>query len=350
MSALATGCTIVLYDGSPFKPSEWILWDLADRLGVTRFGTSAKYLQSMEEMRIHPRERFQLPHLRDIYSTGSVLRPESFDFVYQHIKSDICLGSITGGTDIVSLFAGHCHLLPVYRGEIQCRCLGMAVECWDDQSSAASGGDGGAEGKSVYGQSGDLVCRRPFPCMPVFFWGDDPVKRTKYTGAYFDHYPHVWYHGDYLLINPHTGGLIMLGRSDGTLKPAGVRFGSAELYNVIDRHFSAEVADSLAVGQRRPQDTDERVVLFLKMQPGNLFDAALVGRVKSIIRQQLSPRHVPAVILPVAEIPYTVNGKKVEIAVKKIISGQTYVPSGTLSNPECLKLYEQAASGPDLSG
>lgn len=289
VSALAIGCTLVLYDGSPFKPHDWVLWELAERLKVSRFGTSAKYLQTMQELGVHPIERFKLLNLKDVYSTGSVLRPESFDFVYEKIKADICLGSITGGTDIVSLFAGHSHWLPVNRGEIQCRCLGMAVEAWEDY------------GKPVWGKSADLVCVKPFPCMPVCFWNDDE-KRSKYTDAYFSHFPGYWYHGDYLIINKDTQGLVMLGRSDGTLKPAGVRFGSAEIYNVVET-FTGLIADSLAVGQRRQQDNDERVVLFVKMCPGKEFNAELVGKIKSLIRQQLSPRHVPAFILPISEIP-----------------------------------------------
>lgn len=327
VSGLTVGCTIFLYDGSPFKPNPEILWELAERFKFTRFGTSAKYLQSMEQMSIIPAGKYNLDNLKDIYSTGSPLKPESFDFVYNHIKKDVCLGSITGGTDIVSLFAGHNRNLPVYRGEIQCVCLGMAVECWVD-------------GKKTESSSGDLVCTRPFPCMPVYFWGDE--KNEKYRDAYFSTYPGVWYHGDYVYINPKTGGVIMLGRSDGTLKPAGVRFGSAELYNVLDTFKDNIIEDSLAVGQKRPQDDDERVILFIKMVPGKQFDEELVKKLKVHIRKELSPRHVPAFIIPIDDIPYTINGKKVEVAVKKIVSGikLTSSSSSTLANPESLKLYE----------
>lgn len=324
VSALAVGCTIVLFDGSPFKPDADILWQLAEKHGFTKFGTSAKYIQSLEEMKIHPIEKFKLEKLNEIYSTGSPLAGASYDFVYKNIKSDICLASITGGTDIVSLFAGHNHTLPVYRGEIQARCLGMAVESWVDMN------------KPVYGESGDLVCKKPFPCMPVSFWNDE--SKAKYREAYFSNYEHVWYHGDYLWINPNTFGVVMLGRSDGTLKPAGVRFGSAEIYNVVDK-FNEFVADSIVVGQKRPEDNDERVVLFLKMKEGCEFNKDLVDKIKVKIRTELSPRHVPAVILPIAEIPYTINGKKVEVAVKKIVSGISVTPSATLVNPDCLKLY-----------
>ena len=324
VSGLAVGCTIVLFDGSPFKPHPWILWDLAQELGFTKFGTSAKYLQSLQEMKIYPNEKHTLPRLNEMYSTGSPLTPESFEYVYTHIKKDICLASITGGTDIISLFCGHNHTYPVHQGEIQCRCLAMAVEAWS------------SDRRPVYGESGDLVCTKPFPSMPVYFWNDK--DRNKYSEAYFSNYKGVWYHGDYVWINPNTKGIVMLGRSDGTLKPAGVRFGSAELYNIVEK-YKGIVADSLAVGQRRPQDTDERVVLFLKMCEGQSFGQEIVDRLKADIRKQLSPRHVPAFILPIADIPYTINGKKVEVAVKKLLSGQQVVASGTLSNPESLDLY-----------
>ncbi|KAI9591080.1 hypothetical protein BDF19DRAFT_456358 [Syncephalis fuscata] len=297
VAGLATGCTIVLYDGSPFKPSPDVLWSLAEDLGVTMFGTSAKYIQALQDA-----NTIQLDRLRSIFSTGSPL-------------------SITGGTDICSTFATGCNALPVYRGEIQCRALGMSIQAWAGQD------------KPVFGQSGDLVCTRPFPCMPVKFWNDK--NNMKYRAAYFDVYPGIWYHGDFIWISPVTGGIVMLGRSDGTLNPAGVRFGSAELYNIVDTFL--EVEDSLAVGQK--MGDDERVCLFLKMNQGHTMTKELIDRLTADIRRQLSPRHVPAVILSVADIPYTVNGKKVEIAIKRIISNIPYTPSGTLANPECLDLY-----------
>ncbi|KAK9709369.1 hypothetical protein K7432_009073 [Basidiobolus ranarum] len=321
VAGLSLGCTVVLYDGSPFKPGPESLWQMVDTFGITAFGTSAKYIQSLQDVNFKPNEHFNLSTLHSLYSTGSPLKPESFDYAYRHIKSDLCLGSITGGTDICSLFAGTNTATPVYRGEIQTRCLGMAIEAWD-----------GPE-KPVYGQSGDLVCIKPFPCMPVYFWNDE--DGSKYKSAYFDNYDGVWYHGDFVYINASTGGVIMLGRSDGTLNPAGIRFGSAEIYNIVDNFV--EVEDSLVVGQK--QDVDERVVLFLKMASGYEFNEDLISRLKMKIRQQLSARHVPAVFLTTQEIPHTVNGKKVEIAVKRIISGQKYIPSGTLANPECLQSY-----------
>ncbi|KAJ2785258.1 hypothetical protein GGI15_001978 [Coemansia interrupta] len=303
VGALSVGTALVLYEGSPFKPAVGTLWELVDSLGVTAFGTSAKYIQTLEDLDYRPREHNRLDTLKAIYSTASPLKPNSFDFVYEHIKADVCLSSITGGTDICSLFCGANTSLPVYRGEVQTRGLGMAIECWTSNNNPA------------VGESGDMVCVKPFPCMPVFFWGDGGNKR--YRSAYFDHYPHVWYHGDYMIIDKVTGGVHMLGRSDGTLNPAGVRFGSAELYNIVDTY--PEIADSLVVGQR--QGVDERVLMFLQMADGHELTAEVVKRISAHIRSQLSPRHVPALILEVkGGIPYTVNGKKVEIAVKKLVS------------------------------
>ncbi|CAG8493099.1 1411_t:CDS:2 [Diversispora eburnea] len=315
ISGLSIGCTIVLYDGSHFIPGPSVLWKLVEQERLTIFGTSAKYIQSLQDVKYYPKKSHNLESLRIIFSTGSPLNPENFDFVYELIKKDILLGSIT---DICSLFCGHNAALPVYRGEIQCICLGMKIEAWDGET--------------------DLVCTKPFPAMPIYFYNDDE-NHTKYTKAYFSNYSSIWYHGDFIWINPNTQGVIMLGRSDGTLNPAGIRFGSAEIYNIINNQNFKEIQDSLVVGQKIKND-DERVVLFLKIIQGEKFDEDLVARVKKRIREQLSPRHVPAVILPIEDIPYTVNGKKVEIAVKHIISGNTFAPStGTLANPESLELY-----------
>ncbi|SAM00002.1 hypothetical protein [Absidia glauca] len=326
VAGLSVGATIVLWDGSPFKPAPISLWALADELNVTHWGASAKYIQSLQEAGVHPMDLCKLDKLKAVYSTGSPLKPESFDFVYEHIKKDVMLGSITGGTDICSLFAGHNAALPVYRGEIQCICLGMKIEAWTDDK------------KSVKGAAADLVCTSPFPCMPVTMYGDDET-RTKYKNAYFNVHDDIWYHGDFVWINPKTGGVIMLGRSDGTLNPSGVRFGSAEIYNVVDRFVDQGVEDSLCVGQKIKNEDDERVVLFLKMKAGVQVTDDLIKSIKVKIRSELSPRHVPAFILPITDIPYTINGKKVEVAVKKIISGQKVTPSGTLTNPESLDLY-----------
>ncbi|KAI9482744.1 MAG: acetoacetate-CoA ligase [Benjaminiella poitrasii] len=326
VSGLAIGATLVLWDGSPFKPAPISLWELVDDLKITHFGTSAKYIQSLEEAHVHPMDHCQLDSLKAIYSTGSPLKPDSFDFVYKHIKKDVMLGSITGGTDICSLFAGHNAALPVYRGEIQCISLGMNIQAWT------------ADRTAVLAEAGDLVCLTAFPCMPVTMYGDD-ARRTKYMGAYFDVYPNTWYHGDFVWINPVTGGVVMLGRSDGTLNPNGVRFGSAEIYNVVNKlNVQDRIEDSLCVGQKLKDQDDERVILFLKMKDAVLSDE-LVKKLKSTIRSELSPRHVPAFILPIGDIPYTINGKKVEVAVKKIISGRKVTATGTLSNPESLELY-----------
>ena len=233
----------------------------------------------------------KLETLKAIYSTGSPLKPESFDFVYEHIKKDVVLGSITGGTDICSLFAGHNASLPVYRGEIQCICLGMKIEAWADSN------------KPVKAEAGDLVCTVPFPCMPVYMYNDN-ATRDKYKNAYFGMYDGVWYHGDYVWINPNTGGVVMLGRSDGTLNPNGVRFGSAEIYNVVDRFDQVE--DALCVGQKIVNEDDERVVLFLKMKSSHELTDELVKTIKTTIRAQLSPRHVPAFVLTIKDIPVCV--------------------------------------------
>ncbi|XP_064392803.1 acetoacetyl-CoA synthetase-like [Halichondria panicea] len=322
VSALAVGATIVLYDGSPFIPSPNVLWDCVDKFGITILGTGAKWLSALEERNIHPIETHSLTSLHTILSTGSPLKPQSYDYVYTRIKDDIMLGSISGGTDIISCFAGQNPTVPVYRGELQSRNLGMAVECWD------------TDGKEVLDDSGELVCTKPFPSMPTHFWNDD--DGIKYTKAYFTKFQGVWAHGDYCVINSRTGGIVMLGRSDGTLNPAGVRFGSAEIYNIIE-HMEG-IADSLCVGQRI-SGGDERVILFLKMTPGHSFSEDIVKKVKVQLRTQLSARHVPAVVLETTDIPYTINAKKVEVAVKKIISGEEVQQRGALANPQSLDLY-----------
>lgn len=321
ISALALGTSLVLYDGSPFKPTPDALLQCIRRTKTTVFGTSAKYLQMLQKYL--PTLPSPMESLHSIYSTGSPLHPESFDYVYQQIQPNALLGSITGGTDIISLFMGHNTNLPVFRGEIQCKCLGMAVEAWNES------------GQSVFGVPGDLVCTKIFPCMPVKFLNDPHYE--KYKSAYFQQFPHVWAHGDFVLFNPNTGGAVMLGRSDGTLNPGGVRFGSADLYNIVET-FS-EVADSLVVSQKKKDDNDERVCMFLQMVSGHSLTPELKEKISNVIRQQLSPRHVPAIIVSVPEIPYTVNGKKVEIAVKRIISGESIIPSGTLQNPQSLEIF-----------
>ncbi|KAL9038494.1 MAG: hypothetical protein Q9180_003103 [Flavoplaca navasiana] len=308
VSGLAVGATLVLYDGSPFRhrdldyleadhSGELAMPRLIDELKITHFGTSAKYLSVLEQKSVMPRQGLSLESLKSIYSTGSPLAPSTFDYVYRAFGPDIHLASITGGTDIISLFGAPSPLSPVYLGEIQVRGLGMAVEVWDYQGRDITKAN----------EPGDLVCVKPFPCQPVTFWGED--GKDKYKTSYFETFPGVWHHGDFVRLNPRTGGLIMLGRSDGVLKPAGVRFGSSEIYNVILKHFP-EVEDALCIGRRRQQDVDEIVLLFLKMAPKSPFSNTLVQRIKSTVRKELSARHVPGIIDECPEIPVTVNGKK----------------------------------------
>ncbi|PFH52736.1 hypothetical protein AMATHDRAFT_73869 [Amanita thiersii Skay4041] len=345
VSGLSVGCTIVLYDGSPLRTPSY-LWQLTDRLGITIFGTSAKYIDQLSKC-YKPREHHNLHSLRHLYSTGSPLAPALFDYVYEHIHPHVLLGSITGGTDICSLFAGMCSALPVYRGEIQCRMLGMAIESFSPAGAA-----------NPPGEAGELVCTKPFPCMPLGFWPlagygkaeDVKGAQTRFQQSYFAEYPGVWYHGDHVIISPsksgNGGGLVMLGRSDGVLNPGGVRFGSSEIYDVIELCFSqpnAEyvVVDSLAIGQKVENGTDERVVLFLKLMEGQELSCEFEQKIKSEVRSRRSPRHVPAKVIQVPDIPYTLNGKRVEVLVKKIINGAplSSVNLATLSNPGCLEFY-----------
>ena len=306
VSGLASGATLVLYDGSPFRyvsAGESVADDLAmprliDELEITQFGTSAKYLSVLEQKSAMPKDHgITLKTLKAVYSTGSPLAPSTFEYVYKAFGS-INLGSITGGTDIISLFGAPSPLSPVYIGEIQVIGLGMAVRAWD------------YEGKDVSttGEPGDLVCVKPFPCQPVQFWG--PTGESKYRSSYFETFSGVWHHGDFIRFNPKTGGLHMLGRSDGILKPSGVRFGSAEIYNILLKHFPDQVEDALCIGRRRETDSDETVVLFLKMKTGEKFSQDLVKQVQGVVRKELSARHVPGIVDETPEIPVTTNGKK----------------------------------------
>lgn len=328
ISALATGCAIVLYEGSPFRPHRDQLLKLVDRHRITRLGVSAKYIQHLQESNYDTVQAgLELVSLKTIYSTGSPLSPSNFRFIYDHIKSNLQVASITGGTDIISLFGAPNPILSVYAGEIQCAGLGMDIVAWDGQGHDVTS----------TGEAGDLVCRRPFPSMPIYFLHDE--DGCKYRAAYFNHFPGVWHHGDFVQFNPRTGGLIMLGRSDGTLNPAGVRFGSAELYNALS-NFAEEVEDSLVVGVRGPGETDEQVFMFIKPTgERDQLEEDLVQRIKIHIRKTLSPRHVPAQILYTPAVPYTLNGKKVEVAVKRILSRQPTVSLTGLSNPESLDYY-----------
>ena len=316
-SALATETTILLYDGSPLHPGPDVLWDMAADEGVTVFGTSPKYLATLEKAGYRPRERHALVVLRTILSTGSPLAPEQYDFVAGAIGADVQLASISGGTDIVSCFALGNPLLPVYRGELQCRGLGMRVEVWDES------------GRPVTGEKGELVCTAPFPSMPIGFWND--ADGSRYRAAYFERYPGVWHHGDHALLTPR-GGLVILGRSDAVLNPGGVRIGTAEIYRQVEQ--LDEVLESVVVGQ--DVGSDVRVVLFVRLRDGLALDEALRDRIRRQIRANTTPRHVPAVIVQVPEIPRTLSGKIVELAVRETIHGRPVRNTDALANPASL--------------
>jgi len=320
VGGLACGATLLLFDGSPFHPGPETLWKLAQREKMTVFGTSARYIAALENSGLKPREKFDLSAVRMITSTGSPLAPESFEYVYRDIKPDLCLASISGGTDIISCFALGAPTEPVYSGELQARGLGMAVQAYDQQ------------GRSVIGQKGELVCVKPFPSMPVHFWNDE--DGSKYRAAYFQAFPGIWHHGDYIEITG-TGGVIIYGRSDATLNPGGVRIGTAEIYRQVES--MPEIADSLVIGQ--DWENDVRVLLFVIPAEGVEFNDELVKKIKTTIRENATPRHVPAKIIPVEQIPYTISGKKVELAVRKVIHGQEVVNKDALANPQALDLY-----------
>jgi len=321
ISSLAVGATIVLYDGSPLYPDGTALLKMADDLGITVFGTSAKYIASLESAGIKPKQISSFPKLRTILSTGSPLVEENFNFVYGEWKEDVQLASISGGTDIISCFALGNPILPVRRGELQCRGLGMKVESYNEK------------GMSVRNEKGELVCTQAFPSMPIYFWNDSNGK--KYQSAYFDVYPNIWHHGDYLEINDF-GGVKIYGRSDTTLNPGGIRIGTAEIYQTVER-FN-EVEDSLVISQ--PWQNDERIILFLKMKDRITLTNSLKTRVKNSIRESCTPRYVPAKIIAVEDIPYTINGKKVELAVKQVIQNIEVKNIDSLVNPSILDFYK----------
>jgi acetoacetyl-CoA synthetase len=329
VSGLASGATLLLYDGSPFLHTGNILFDYADAEHMSHFGTSAKFIDALAKALVRPRRTHALERLRVIFSTGSPLAPEGFDYVYAFVKADVELASICGGTDIISCFVGGNPAGPVWRGEIQCAGLGMAVEVFDEQ------------GKALRGEKGELVCTRPFPAMPIGFWRDP--AGTRYHAAYFDRFPNVWHHGDFIERTEHDG-FIMYGRSDATLNPGGVRIGTAEIYRQVER--LDEVVESLVIGQDWPPDrpTDVRVVLFVKLRDGLVLDEALAAKIKQVIRDSTTPRHVPAKIVQVADIPRTKSGKIVELAVRNILHGQPVKNVEALANPEAL---EQALANPE---
>ena len=320
VSALASGATLVLYDGSPFHPDGHVLFDYADATGMTLFGTSARFVDALQKAGVEPARTHQLRTIRTITSTGSPLAPESFDFIYRGVKRDVHLASISGGTDIIGCFALGVPTRPVWRGELQAPGLGMAVEVFDDA------------GRPVRGQKGELVCTRPFPSMPVGFWND--ADGTRYRQTYFDRYPGVWWHGDYAEVTAH-GGLVIHGRSDATLNPGGVRIGTAEIYRQVER--LEEVEESLVIGQQ--WDRDERVVLFVRLRDGLELTEALQDRIRQQIRAHATPRHVPARIVQVPEIPRTRSGKIVELAVRDVVHGRPVRNREALANPGALEAF-----------
>jgi acetoacetyl-CoA synthetase len=320
VSSLMTGAAIFLYDGNPVYPDHSALWRYINEEKITIFGTSPKYLSTIEKIGMVPKEGYDLSSLRTILSTGAPLAESNFRWVYNNVKNDVQLSSISGGTDIISCFMLGCPILPVYEGEIQCRGLGMKVEAFDDN------------GSTVVDQKGELVCTKPFPSMPVFFWNDPDGE--KYRSAYFNFYPGVWRHGDYIKITS-DGGIIVYGRSDATLNPGGVRIGTAEIYRIVEE--MDEVKDSIAVGHNR--NNDVAVILFVQLKDNIILDEELKKKIKDQLRQKASPRHVPHKIYQVNDIPRTVNGKKVEVAVTRLLQGETVDNRDALANPEVLNEF-----------
>jgi acetoacetyl-CoA synthetase len=323
-SVLATGATIVLYEGSPFHPDPGSLWQMAAEERINVFGTSAKFIAATEKSTFDPITQADLTSLRAILSTGSPLLPENFDYVYAHVKKDVQLASISGGTDIVSCFALGAPTLPVYRGELQCRGLGMAVQIFDDA------------GKPVRGERGELVCTAPFPSMPVAFW-NDPDGR-KYRAAYFERFPGIWHHGDYATLTEHDG-LVIHGRSDAVLNPGGVRIGTAEIYAVVES--LEEIVEALAVGQDWRGDV--RVILFVRLKPGVELDDTLKKHIRDVIRAGTTPRHVPAKIIAVPDIPRTLSGKITELAVREVIHNRPVKNTDAIANPQALEHFRNLA-------
>ncbi|MGF1790980.1 acetoacetate--CoA ligase [Photobacterium profundum] len=321
VSGLASGATVVLYDGSPFYPDASVLWDMAEQEQLSLFGTSAKYLEALEKQNYSPNQFYSLPHLQTLCSTGSVLAPEQFDYVYSYIKSDLQLASISGGTDICGCFAIGNPLNPVYKGECQSQALGMDVRVFNEQ------------GQTELTQQGELVCCNSFPNQPIGFWNDPEGKR--YHNAYWNTYPNTWHHGDFVALSS-TGGMVFFGRSDAVLNPGGIRIGTAEIYRQVNPLH--EITDSVVIGQNWKNDV--RVVLFVQLADGCILDDALKATIRQRIKQHCSPRHIPAVILPVLDIPRTKSGKLVELAVRNIVHNLPVTNIGALTNPSALEQYK----------
>jgi acetoacetyl-CoA synthetase len=321
VTALASKATLLLYDGSPFYPDGNTLFDFAEISGMTHLGTSAKFIDACNKAGISPVKTHSLPALKSVLSTGSPLVPESFDYVYEHIASDICLSSMSGGTDIVSCFVLGNPAIPVYRGELQSKGLGMDVQVFGDDGKAVA-----------LGEKGELVCTQPFPCMPTGFFGDDDGSR--YHAAYFEKFDNIWCHGDYVA-ETSSGGLVIYGRSDAVLNPGGVRIGTAEIYRQVESFD--EIVEALVIGQQ--WESDVRVVLFVRLRDGLMLDDDLQARVRAHVREQTTPRHVPARIVQVSDIPRTRSGKIVELAVRKIVHGESVDNIEALANPDALTLF-----------
>ena len=319
VSGLASGCTIVLYDGSPFHPAPTSMWDMAEDLGITQFGTSARFISSCAKAGVKPVEHNDLSTIRLIMSTGSPLVAEGFDYIYENVKRDVMLASISGGTDLCGCFVLGCPMRPVYRGEIQCRGLGMAVDVYQD-------------GKPVRGERGELVCTKPFPSMPLGFWNEPDDER--YHNAYFSRFPNTWTQGDYAEITPRDG-VIIYGRSDAVLNPGGVRIGTAEIYRQVEK--VDEVMESLCIGQS--WEDDVRIVLFVILREGVSMTEELADRIRRVIRENTTPRHVPRKIVAVRDIPRTLSGKIVELAVRSVVHGEPVRNTEALANPESLELF-----------
>jgi acetoacetyl-CoA synthetase len=320
VSALQLGASVVLIDGSPVYPDNEIIWRKIEEEEITIFGTSPKYLTSIEKSGLIPKDKFSLTNLKTILSTGSPLSEDNFKWVYKNIKSDLQLSSISGGTDIISCFMLGCPILPVYTGEIQCKGLGMKLQAYDEN------------GNSVIDEKGELVCTEPFPSAPVFFWND--FENEKYKKAYFQNFPGIWHHGDFIKITKH-GGVIVYGRSDATLNPGGVRIGTAEIYRIVESIET--IVDSLVVGQN--WNNDVRIILFVVLKKGLKIDNEFVEKIKKKIRLSATPRHVPVIISQVDSIPHTMSGKKVELTVTRILNGETIDNKEALTNPESLEQF-----------
>ncbi|MBV7300582.1 acetoacetate--CoA ligase [Enterovibrio paralichthyis] len=320
-SGLLSGATLVLFDGSPFYPDAGVLWRLTDKQQVTLFGTSAKYLEALEKHGYNPKEHHSLTTLKTLCSTGSVLAPEQFDWVYSQVKPDLQLSSIAGGTDICGCFVLGSPISPVYRGQSQVRGLGLDVEVFNN------------EGKAVQGEKGELVCCNSFPNQPVGFWGDDDGQR--YHNAYWDKIEDIWFHGDYVELTSQCG-MVFFGRSDAILNPGGVRIGTAEIYRHVNQ--LDEVLDSVVIGQ--DWNNDVRVVLFVKLRPGQVLDSELEQKIRTTIRTSCTPRHVPAKILTITDIPRTKSGKLAELAVRDVVHGREVAQLSALDNPESLEQYK----------